>query len=413
MEADDPQGGDTDFQHIVGGVEEAQKKVGDQLEEGHAGGHDGGGVDHAQPDRFDHPLRLPCAEVVGHDGDQTVVHAEYRHEHEALELEVPPEHGGRRGGEADEDLVHPEGHHRADGGHDDGGHAHRVDAADDLSAGAEAPEAQSDLRVLPCVEVDAQGRAHHLAQHRGPGRAGNAHVEYEDEDWVEDDVDDRAHHLGNHAVDGLSGGLEQALDADGGEDAEGADGTDADIRRAALHDVRHIRLDQKEGPGEQGSQHREGQRAAQAQKYAVGGRQIGPLKPLFAKTFAEEGVDAHAGTCCHRNHQVLHREGQAHRVQRVLADPGDEDAVHHIVQSLDQHTEHDGHRDVHQQLVDGQDAHFVLLRSDLFFFHSLLIPFQGSASLTCSMPRRRSLTRRKCQKSAALARGGSQAALLW
>ena len=50
-------------------------------------------------------------------------------------------HGVRRGGEADEDLVHAEGHHRADGGHDDGGHAHGVDAADDLAVGAEALEA--------------------------------------------------------------------------------------------------------------------------------------------------------------------------------------------------------------------------------------------------------------------------------
>ena len=262
-EADDPQGGDADLQHVRRGVEQAQEQMGDQQEDGRACGHDGGGVDRAQLDRLDHPLRLPGAEVVGHDGDQAVVHAEYRHEHEALELEVHSEYGGRRGGEADEDLVHAEGHHRADGGHDDGGHAHGVDAADNLAVGTEALEAQRDLRVPLRVEVDAQGSAHQLAQHRGPGRAGNAHVEREDKDGVEDDVDDRTHHLGDHAVDSLAGGLEQALDADGGEDAEGEDRTDADILRAALHDLRHIRLDLEEGPGEQRAQHREDGRAAQ------------------------------------------------------------------------------------------------------------------------------------------------------
>ena len=78
--------------------------------------------------------------------------------------------------QADEDIVQSEGHDGTDGSHDDGGHAHGINAPDNEPVGPEALERQGNFRILSGVEVHAQGRAHHLAQYRGPGRAGDAHV---------------------------------------------------------------------------------------------------------------------------------------------------------------------------------------------------------------------------------------------
>jgi hypothetical protein len=62
----------------------------------------------------------------------------------------------------DEDLVHEEGHHRADGHHDDGRNADGIDAADDVAVGAEAAEIQVDIGILGVVEEDGEVELPHL-----------------------------------------------------------------------------------------------------------------------------------------------------------------------------------------------------------------------------------------------------------
>ncbi len=70
---------------------------------------------------------------------------------------------------AEQDLVHTEGHHRADGVENDGRRAHGVDVSDHRAVGAEAPEGWVDIVVAGEVEQHRQDGRHDLAQHGGGG----------------------------------------------------------------------------------------------------------------------------------------------------------------------------------------------------------------------------------------------------
>ena len=359
-EADDPQGRHADGQHMLRGVKKPQEHRRAALEDPQAKGHNGRGVDHRQLHRLGHPLGFLGPVVIGHNGHQAIVQAEDRHEDEALKLEVHPQHRRSRGGKGDEDLVHTEDHYRADGGHDDGGHAHPVDAADGGQMGTEAPQMHSDLVVLPAVEPHGQHRAHDLAQNGGHRRAQNTHVQHKDEHRVQYNVGQGPGGLGDHGVHRLSCGLQQPLISDGQKQAQGTHGTAKNVGRPLLHNLHDIGLGQEECPGAENADNRKDQIAAHRQKNAVGRRQIHPLLVLLPQTLAQQGIDTHAGTGGHGDHQVLNREGQADGVEGVLTEPGHEHAVHHVVQGLDQHGDHDGQRHAQQQPVHRQHTHFVL-----------------------------------------------------
>ena len=252
--------------------------------------------------------------------------------------------------------------------------AHGVDAAYDLPVRPEVPQAHGNLCVAPGVEVHGEEGGHDLSQHRGPRRTGHPHVQDEDENGVQDDVDEGPQELGDHGVDRLARGLEEALEGDLQKDAEGAQTADAHIGCAALHDLRRVRLDEEELPGPQAAYYGEHRRAAKGEEHRVGGGAVSPVEVLLPQAPAQKGVDAHPRTRGDGDHQVLHREGEAHRVEGVFADAGDEKAVYDIIQGRHQHTEHNRRGHGHQQAVHRQDAHLVLS----FFFH--FDPFQRAAA---------------------------------
>ena len=86
-------------------------------------------------------------------------------------------------------------------------------------------------------------------------------------------------------------------------------------------------------------------------------------RSALAQAAGDQRGDAHRGAHRHRDHQVLHREGQGHRVQGVLAELGHKVAVHHVVQRLHQHGQDHGDRHVQQQLVLWHDPHLVFFAS--------------------------------------------------
>ena len=214
-QGDDAQGGYACGQHHVAGVKEPQQRIGYGPKQHCAEHHDAAGVQGAALDGGHHAAAVLSAVVVGHDGDHAVVQAENGHEDKGVQLEIDAEGGGCRlvgGVVGDEDLVHQERHHRADGDHDNAGQADGVDLADEPPVGAEAPQGQGDVRVLFVVEVNSQRAAAELADDGGDGGAGHAHFQSEDEDGVENDVDDSAQPLGVHAEDRPPGALQEPLD---------------------------------------------------------------------------------------------------------------------------------------------------------------------------------------------------------
>ena len=215
MHADDAQRNTADGEHFVRRREHPQQRFGDELEERAADAHDADGREDCQADGLAHAVEFLRAVVVRHDGHHRVVEAEARHEDEALELEVSTEHRGRRLGERDENFVHAEHHHRADGLHDDRRNADGVDVRHRRAVGTDVLEVDLHLGIFLEVQEKAEARADELADDRGDRRARDLHAgkaqKAENQNRVEHDVAHRARDLRDHRKVRPPRGLEQAL----------------------------------------------------------------------------------------------------------------------------------------------------------------------------------------------------------
>ena len=288
------------------------------------------------------------------------------------------------GGEGDENFVHAEHHHRADGLHDDGGDAHAVDAGDDPPVRTEAPELELNVVVPGQVEEDGQAGGQDLPQDGGQGGSRHLHPgeaeQSEDQNGVHDDVDNGAHRLGDHGVEGAAGGLEHPVKGDLYKQPYRQPADDGHVLCAVVHNGLLAGLHLEKEPGAGQADGHEHQAAEDGQKQAVHGGGVGPALAALAQALGQQGVDAHAGSHGHGDHQILDREGQRDGVQRVLADLGHKVAVHHVVEGLHQHGDHHGDGHGQQEPVDrhgrpfcfpqGADAH----ASDTTSFFSLSDP---------------------------------------
>ena len=333
-----------------------------------AADHEGQGATEGNLQGPHDTLGLPCAVVVGDDGDGRVVQAEQGHEEEALELEVDAEDAGSslaHGLEAQQDLVHGEVGDGADAVHDGGGDADGQDGTDGFPLGLDAVQMQLDVGVELVVEEDRQTCGHELAQDGGNCRTGGAHsgdaqpLHAEDEHGVHDDVGDGAGALGDHGVHGTAGGLEQPLEEDGQEGTLGEDAADAGVGDAGLGGggagVLHLVV----GTDAHEAEDHKGDHADDGQEHAVAGGQVGHLLIPLAQALTQQGVDADADTNGAADLQVLDGECQGQGGDGVLGHPGDVDAVDHVVQCLHQHGNDHGHGHVKQQLAHRHHAHFV------------------------------------------------------
>ena len=363
MDADDPQGGLADGQHVRRGIEEGEQRAGHQLKQRKAHGHDAHGHADGQLDGLLHPVGLFGPEVVGDDGHHAVVQAENGHEDEALELEIRAEHGGGGGREGDDDAVDAEDHHGADALHDDGRQADLIDVLDGVPVPANLLDVQVDIRVALDVHDESGDGGAALADDRGDGGTGDLQPgsaeEAEDEDGVQGDVQQGAQHLGAHGEMGPAGRLQQALKRKLAEQADGAAQADPAVAGAVVHDLRHVSLHPEECMGEEDPDETEHSKGAEGQEDAGVGGLVCLVLLLGPQGAGEQGVHTHGGARADGDHQVLQGEGQGDGGQGVLTQPGHEDAVHDVVQRLDQHGDHHGHRHAGQQSADGLNAHFI------------------------------------------------------
>ena len=349
---------------LLAGIEDGQQHLGDKLEDGQTRQHDAKTGEGGDLHGLHHAAGIPGTIVEGYDGDDGVVDAEERHEEEGLELEIDAEDAGGGLGEALEDLIDAEVHDGADAHHDDGGDAHAEDGADHMTVGLDV--ATAEILELPVVlQIQRHGEAcgNPLTDDGGQGCAGDAHCGQtepaEDQDGVEDDVGNGAHGLGDHGLEGVAAGLQETLEEDLHEDADGADGDDGEIGTSALQGLGDGGLGGEEGTGEeQAEDHEQGGEGA-GEQHAVAGSAVGTLIVLLAQGLRQQGVDTHAHAGGTADEQVLDGEGQTQGGDRGLGDPGDIDAVHDVVQRLNQHGDHQGQRHVHKELADGPGAHLV------------------------------------------------------
>ena len=311
-QADDAQRGPADGQHLLRGGEETEQRTGDDLEERKTHAHDGDGCDSRKADRPAEALRLARTVVVRNDRHHRVIQAEDGHENEALELEVRAEHRRRRLGKGDEDLVHAEHHHRADGLHDDGRHADRVDLLDRRGVRTDLAAAQMHVGIAREVEIEADGRADELTDNGGDRRTGDLQPreaeQAENEDGVENDVGGRAGDLRDHGEVRASRRLQQALIIHLEEQADRAADADGHIVASVSDDLRVVRLKAEERsrkrPANEGEEHKIAQRQKQSHiRRAVRARLI-----LLAQRAGEQRVHTHTRAAGKGDAQRLERE---------------------------------------------------------------------------------------------------------
>ncbi len=321
-EADGPQGRNSDFQHLLGGIEQQQHGSREDLEDGKPHQHNGDGNEDTEFGCVHDALSVPCAVVEGNNGDHAVVQSEDGHEDKALELKVHTQHrhGGSR--KAYQNQVQEIGHHGADGLHYNRRNAYLIDDPDSRQAGSKAPHADADIGILPDVEEDGQHHGQNLAGNRGNGSAADAKgrtaAQPEDHDRVQDNIGDGACTLGIHIVDGPSGGLENPFQHNLHKDAKGKHQTDGQVLDSVLDDHRIIGLAGKVGPGSEDSKEGKGQSPQDGQKNAVDRCSLSFLLIALSQGPGKKGIDAYAGSAGHGDHQALDGEGHGHGGQGLL-----------------------------------------------------------------------------------------------
>ena len=224
---------------------------------------------------------------------------------------------------------------------------------------------QPKLRILFLVKDKANDGGNKLTDHRGDSRTGYAHAgaakETEDHDGVQDDIDDGSAELGYHGEHGVTGGLEHTLKEDRHEEAGAGRSDDSQVRGAHGEDAllvgQVIRHDKTHGlAGQEETEDDEKHAAQNLNQETVPGTTAGTIRIALAQTAGKQAVDTSAHTGGQSDHQHLERHGQGHSCQAVGIKTGNEDAVDDVIQRLDQHREHDGDRNLWDQLGHGHSA---------------------------------------------------------
>lgn len=264
-EADNPQGRNADGQHLLVCLEEHEQLGRHKVEHHQSDEHDAHCNADAQPDRFHDALFTAGPVVVGYNGYHAVVQSEYRHEDKALKLEIYSEYGYGCLGKTNQDFIHPKGHDRADGLHDNRGNAYLVDNGNSSPVRGERTEINPHLLVFGVVQDEGQEHGHNLAEYSGCGSSLDSHFRHskqaEDKNGVQYNIDDGPGALCNHTVKGLARGLENPLEHHFPKKPEAENADNLEILYAVFNDDRVVCLAFKEQPGSEQAEYCKGQEA--------------------------------------------------------------------------------------------------------------------------------------------------------
>ena len=319
----------------------------------------------AQPDRFHDALFTAGPVVVGHNGYHAVVQSEYRHEDKALKLEIYSEYGYGCLGKSNQDFIHPKGHDRADGLHDNRGNAYLVDNGNSSPVRGERTEINPHLLVFGVVQDEGQEHGHNLAEYSGCGSSLDSHFRHskqaEDKNGVQYNIDDGPGALCNHTVKGLARGLENPLEHHFPKQAKAENTYNLQVLDSIFNDNRVVCLAFKEETRPEYPKQGKEQKAYKGQEQSIDSGQVGIFGIPFPQGAGQKGIDAHTGSGGHCNQQVLDGECHGDSSEGRLVNHGYKYAVHDVVQRLDQHGDDhwQGHGD--QQPLNGHGAHLIFL----------------------------------------------------
>ena len=111
MDADDPQSGHADFEHVIRRVEENVKNpAGAEMENQRSRRHNGQRVEAAELDGVSDPAAVARTEIIADNRNHAAVQPENGHKDEALELKIDAENRNRGLRKENQNFVHSEGH---------------------------------------------------------------------------------------------------------------------------------------------------------------------------------------------------------------------------------------------------------------------------------------------------------------
>ena len=364
-DADHPQGGLPRLDGLGVGGEQAHHRPGNQLAHHRPRRHDAGAHGQHHPVDLLHPAGLPRPVVVPHQGAHPLDEAVGGEVEEGLELVIDPQHQHVDLGPAGQDAVEGRDQHRRQGQVQGGGDAHAVQPAGHGPPGAHLPPGDVHRQGAQAAEGQVDPQREALADAGGQGGPGHPQLgegaQAEDQQRVQDDVGhapaQQAHHGGLHPAHRLKNLLKaQPQDDDEGEGKS---------HLPVLHPQGQNGLRLGEPP-QKGGQHPD---APGGEDHPVDHCEGHPLAGCPAGLFplprpqveGDHRVDANAEAHPHGGDEVLHRVDQGQGGHGVLADLGHEEAVHDVVQGVDQHGQHHGQGHGQHQGEDGAFLHKTLV----------------------------------------------------
>ena len=188
----------TDTHHFGGGVEQAEERFGEELEDSEAEEHIAYRGEDCESYGGVYAVAAFCAEVIRDDGDHTCIESENGHKYEALELEVDTEDVHCGLAEADEDHIHREGHNATYRLHEDGRNTDAEHFFYVFPFRKEVFNSDTDFLIDSDIENDTNEGGDALTDNGGDSGTLNAHLEIEDEYGVENDIRDSTRELDYH-----------------------------------------------------------------------------------------------------------------------------------------------------------------------------------------------------------------------
>ena len=240
--------------------------------------------------------------------------------------------------------------------HDERGHPQAGDPRDHGPPQAHILRPDAQTGAAAAQEQHHPGGAHRLGQDGGQSRPPDPHVKDEDEHRVQHDVQDRPDEHRAHGGHGPPLGADEGVQAQGQLDKDGAQQVDGDIvggiadgglRGAEGHE--HRPLDELE-------HHRQHRRGAQEQGHRVAQDALSPLPVSRPQADGGQRGAPLAGKGGEGGDQGDDGKGHPQAGEGGAPDDrdvADIDAVHDVVQQVDELGRHRGHRQLPHQLPDG------------------------------------------------------------
>ncbi len=323
----------------VPGGEEPNQELGGRLDDEEASAEEERRQDEGDLHRPDHPLVVPGAEVVADDGLNPAGEPQNGEEEEAVQAEEDAH--GRDGHvpavpseqPVEEDEDEGEAQLREKGRETDG-----EDPTQDIGARDEVSGSEAELPHPGQIVPGGPEGGDALGEHRGQGRASDAHPEGEDEEGIQQDVHHSSQHEAEHGEPGAALRPDEVVEAEPEGRERDPPHDDAQILPGHGHQRgRHPRegedlLDEK--TANDGGQHPSSGEQEQGVAH-------GPLRPApspLAEGDGDEGAGSHTYEGAEGDDQ--HHEGKAHGDgpdPHGVHSPPDEDPVHDIIESVRHH----------------------------------------------------------------------------